>query len=70
MTTNQEVAQSLIIRAMQSTKASEMDLLLGAAARLDNTIDYNAIKKAWIEQWLTENKEAKTQPRDNVGFMA
>jgi len=56
ITIEQESANSLIQRAMQSEKRSMAILLIGAACRLDSSISEDNIFSQWREMWLSNNK--------------
>lgn len=56
---NHEAARSLVQRALQAETQGEAELLLGAAYRLDKTINADAIANIWQEQWLEANKNRK-----------
>jgi len=58
---NIQAAQSLVERAMQAEKESEVNLLLGAAKTLDSSIPAVELKRQWLEKWLI-----KTQQERNI----
>lgn len=59
MTTNNAAALELIEKAYNAKEQSTVTLLLGAAKRLDSTIDTKAIEQQWFNKWLADQQEKR-----------
>ena len=59
---NTQAAQSLVERAMQAEKESEVNLLLGAAKTLDSSIPTVELKRQWLEKWLIKTQQERNIP--------
>lgn len=49
---NTLAALELLECAMNSRHESTFDLLAGAAARLDSSLDCSILKSIWLDKWL------------------
>jgi len=58
-TIEQQAAQSLAQRAIETEKQSQSNTLILAAKSLDPQIDAESIKAAWTEKWLKQNQNRK-----------
>ena len=57
--TTNTAARSLLERAWKSTIASEAELLFNAAKRLDPTLDIEALKTLWVNQFLAKQANSR-----------
>jgi hypothetical protein len=59
LTIEQEAAQSLAQRAIDTDKQSQSNTLILAAISLDPSIDTANIKAAWLDKWMKQNQNRK-----------
>ena len=59
MNNQQQAAANLAQQALEADLQSTAHLLIHAAARLDPTLDTDALKAAWLEKWLQQNQNRK-----------